>query len=49
MRFLDSNHILIVGVGYLVNNNALAHLVHMALWLPPLDKTSLINHRRRLN
>ena len=37
MRFLDLNHILIVGVRYLVNirylvnNSALANLVHMEL------------------
>ncbi len=31
MRFLDSNHILIVGIRYLFNNSALANLVHMEL------------------
>ena len=42
MRFLDSNHILIVGVRYLVNHSALANVVHSALLLPPFDKTSPI-------
>ena len=42
MRFLDLNQILIVGVRYLVNNSALANVVHTALLLPSLDKMSPI-------